>query len=125
MLQMLDMQCPNQIPNIWNEILSIVCKSLIQNQELILTGQIINHGFGTVCDSDPRESWMKFKDDVESALQKKPNQAGFYKNLADMMHNKMEMLDQVGKSSFLQCFPTFLNLGTSSNNKSCGPPKES
>jgi hypothetical protein len=42
-----------------------------------------------------RESWLKFKDDVDSALQKKPNQAGFYKNLADMMHNKMEMLDQV------------------------------
>ena len=40
-----------------------------------------------------KESWLKFKDDVDSALQKKPNQAGFYKNLADMMHNKMEMLD--------------------------------
>ena len=42
-----------------------------------------------------KESWMKFKDDVDSALQKKPNQAGFYKNLADMMHNKMEMLNKV------------------------------
>ena len=41
-----------------------------------------------------KESWMKFKDDVDSALQKKPNQAGFYKNLADMMHNKMEMLNK-------------------------------
>jgi len=42
-----------------------------------------------------RESWLKFKDDVDIALQKKPNQSGFYKNLSDMMHNKMEMLDQV------------------------------
>ena len=44
-----------------------------------------------------RESWLKFKDDVDIALQKKPNQSGFYKTLSDMMHNKMEMLDQVSK----------------------------
>ena len=47
-----------------------------------------------------KESWLKFKDDVDSALQKKPNQAGFYKNLADMMHNKMEMLDKVNNKEF-------------------------
>ncbi len=52
-----------------------------------------------------RESWLRFKDDVDNALQKKPNQAGFYKNLADMMHNKMEMLDQVSISKhFYQIF---------------------
>ena len=37
------------------------------------------------------KAWMKFKEEVETALQKKPNQ-GFYKNLSDMMHTKMEML---------------------------------
>ena len=40
-------------------------------------------------------AWLKFKDDIESAMEKKPKQ-GFYKNLSDMMHSKMEMLDQVG-----------------------------
>ena len=39
---------------------------------------------------------MQFKEDVESAMQRKPNH-GFYKNLSDMMHTKMEMLsDEVG-----------------------------
>jgi hypothetical protein len=53
-----------------------------------------------------RESWLKFKDDVDNALQKKPNQAGFYKNLSDMMHNKMEMLQQVGeKAQFVPGLP--------------------
>ncbi len=43
------------------------------------------------------KAWMQFKEDVESALRKKPNQQGFYKNLSDMMHTKMEMLsDEVG-----------------------------
>ena len=44
-------------------------------------------------------AWLKFKDDIESAMEKKPKQ-GFYKNLSDMMHSKMEMLDQVGPIPF-------------------------
>ncbi|TRY70221.1 hypothetical protein TCAL_17259 [Tigriopus californicus] len=43
--------------------------------------------------TDITKAWMQFKDDVESALQRKPNQSGFYKNLSDMMHTKMEMLN--------------------------------
>lgn len=47
--------------------------------------------------TDITKAWMQFKDDVESALQRKPNQSGCYKNLSDMMHTKMEMLnDEVG-----------------------------
>ena len=54
--------------------------------------------------SDPRQrekqeitkAWLKFKEDIEAAMQKKPN-SGYYKNLADMMTTKMEMLaDEVG-----------------------------
>ena len=44
-------------------------------------------------------AWLKFKDDIESAMEKKPK-CGFYKNLSDMMHSKMEMLDQVGLASY-------------------------
>ena len=41
------------------------------------------------------EAWLRFKDDIEDAMElKKPN-SGFYKNLSDMMHTKMKMLDQV------------------------------
>ena len=55
--------------------------------------------------SDPRQrekqeitkAWLKFKEDIEAAMQKKPNTGGYYKNLADMMTTKMEMLaDEVG-----------------------------
>ena len=43
------------------------------------------------------KAWLKFKEDIESAMQKKPN-SGYYKNLADMMTTKMEMLnDEVRK----------------------------
>ena len=37
------------------------------------------------------KAWLKFKEDIESAMQKKPN-SGYYKNLSDMMTTKMEML---------------------------------
>ena len=41
------------------------------------------------------EAWLRFKDDIDNAMElKKPN-SGFYKNLSDMMHTKMKMLDQV------------------------------
>ena len=58
--------------------------------------------------SDPRQrekqeitkAWLKFKEDIEAAMQKKPN-SGYYKNLADMMTTKMEMLaDEVGLPSY-------------------------
>ena len=39
------------------------------------------------------KAWLQFKDDVENALLKKPNHTGLYKNLTDMMHTKMEMLN--------------------------------
>ena len=38
-------------------------------------------------------AWLQFKDDVENALLRKPNHTGLYKNLTDMMHTKMEMLN--------------------------------
>ena len=38
------------------------------------------------------KAWLQFKEDIESAMQKKPNQ-GFYKNLSEMMHTKMELLN--------------------------------
>ena len=39
------------------------------------------------------KAWLQFKDDVENALLRKPNHTGLYKNLTDMMHTKMEMLN--------------------------------
>ena len=50
------------------------------------------------------KAWLQFKDDVESALLRKPNHTGLYKNLTDMMHTKMEMLNEsteVGGQMFL------------------------
>jgi hypothetical protein len=40
------------------------------------------------------KAWLQFKDDIENAMLQKPNQAGLYKNLSDMMHTKMEMLNE-------------------------------
>ena len=37
-------------------------------------------------------AWLKFKEDIEIAMEKKPTQ-GFYKNLSDMMHSKMALLE--------------------------------
>ncbi len=40
------------------------------------------------------KAWLQFKDDIENAMLKKPgSQSGLYKNLSDMMHTKMEMLN--------------------------------
>ena len=62
------------------------------------------------------KAWLKFKEDIESAMQKKPN-SGYYKDLSDMMTTKMESLnnsaDQVGihllihliKQRFAVCCP--------------------
>ena len=50
------------------------------------------------------KAWLKFKEDIEAAMQKKPN-SGYYKNLADMMTTKMESLnttDQVGKLIYFE-----------------------
>ena len=55
------------------------------------------------------KAWLKFKEDIEAAMQKKPN-SGYYKNLADMMTTKMELLnttDQVG--FFLALFGYFFS----------------
>ncbi len=40
-----------------------------------------------------QKAWMQFKEDVESALRRKPNQQGFYKNLSELMSDKMDMLN--------------------------------
>ena len=60
------------------------------------------HTYGRQNSRDKQEiakAWLKFKEDIEAAMQKKPN-SGYYKNLADMMTTKMESLnttaDQVG-----------------------------
>ncbi len=49
------------------------------------------------------KAWLKFKEDIEAAMQKKPNASGYYKNLTDMMTTKMESLnaapDQVGSAT--------------------------
>ncbi len=46
------------------------------------------------------KAWLRFKDEVDEAMRRKPGEGqGFYKNLSDMMHTKMEMLgksDEVG-----------------------------
>ena len=55
------------------------------------------------------KAWLKFKEDIEAAMQKKPN-SGYYKNLADMMTTKMESLnttaDQVGTIFLTFCIHT-------------------
>lgn len=43
------------------------------------------------------KAWLKFKEDIEAAMQKKPN-SGYYKNLADMMTTKMELLNDPATS---------------------------
>lgn len=44
------------------------------------------------------KAWLKFKEDIEAAMQKKPN-SGYYKDLADMMTTKMELLNDPATSS--------------------------
>ena len=54
------------------------------------------------------KAWLKFKEDIEAAMQKKPN-SGYYKNLADMMTTKMESLnttDQVGEFIYFETIST-------------------
>ncbi len=50
------------------------------------------------------KAWLRFKDEVDEAMRRKPGEGqGFYKNLSDMMHTKMEMLgksDEVGFGIF-------------------------
>jgi hypothetical protein len=48
------------------------------------------------------EAWLRFKEDVDAAMTRKPGgSGGLYKDLSDMMHTKMEMLDdlEVGQDS--------------------------
>lgn len=49
------------------------------------------------------KAWLQFKEDIESAMQRKPNQ-GYYKTLSDMMDTKMELLndDQVGNGCLVR-----------------------
>ena len=57
------------------------------------------------------KAWLQFKDDVENALLKKPNHTGLYKDLTDMMHTKMEMLNdeatEVGRGIYLPSVSSF------------------
>jgi hypothetical protein len=77
------------------------------------------HTYGRQNSRDKQEiakAWLKFKEDIEAAMQKKPN-SGYYKNLADMMTTKMESLnttaDQVRLTDVNSCGQKGQNLVSS------------
>ena len=41
------------------------------------------------------KAWLQFQADIEAALFRKPSNAGLYKNLSDMLHSRMDQLEQV------------------------------
>ena len=41
------------------------------------------------------KAWLQFQADIEAALFRKPSNNGMYKNLSDMLHNRMDQLEQV------------------------------
>ena len=44
------------------------------------------------------KAWLQFQADIEAALFRKPSNNGMYKNLSDMLHNRMDQLEQVSRS---------------------------
>ena len=42
------------------------------------------------------KAWLQFQADIEAALFRKPSSNGMYKNLSDMLHSRMDQLEQVG-----------------------------
>ena len=45
------------------------------------------------------KAWLQFQADIEAALFRKPSSNGMYKNLSDMLHSRMDQLEQVGPGS--------------------------
>ena len=41
------------------------------------------------------KAWLQFQADIEAALFRKPSNNGLYKNLSDMLHSRMDQLEQV------------------------------
>ena len=41
------------------------------------------------------KAWLQFQADIEAALFRKPSNNGLYKNLSDMLRNRMDQLEQV------------------------------
>ena len=41
------------------------------------------------------KAWLQFQADIEAALFRKPSNNGMYKNLSDMLQNRMDQLEQV------------------------------
>ena len=41
------------------------------------------------------KAWLQFQEDIEAALFRKPSNNGLYKNLSDMLRNRMDQLEQV------------------------------
>ena len=41
------------------------------------------------------KAWLQFQADIEAALFRKPSNNGMYKNLSDMLHSRMDQLEQV------------------------------
>jgi len=39
-------------------------------------------------------AWLQFQEDIEAAMHKKPGNLGFYKNLRDLMQDRLQELDQ-------------------------------
>ena len=46
--------------------------------------------------SSVTKAWLQFQEDIEAAMLRKPGGgSGLYKNLTDLMHHRMDQLDQV------------------------------
>ena len=53
------------------------------------------------------KAWLQFQADIEAALFRKPSSNGMYKNLSDLLHSRMDQLEQVesiGKSGEPLCY---------------------
>ena len=47
------------------------------------------------------KAWLQFQADIEAALFRKPSNNGLYKNLSDMLQNRMDQLEQVKTNNWL------------------------
>ena len=47
------------------------------------------------------KAWLQFQADIEAALFRKPSNNGLYKNLSDMLQNRMDQLEQVKTNNSL------------------------
>ena len=46
------------------------------------------------------KAWLQFQADIEAALFRKPSNNGLYKNLSDMLQNRMDQLEQVKRNNW-------------------------